>query len=165
MRADSQIVIDPLDLDDAIYFLSQAGDDADGYVVPRAIALRPAPEGILVVTECGEVEIAGMGKWRRRVCVYGYQLAVLAHKLSDSGQAQLLYTGSMLFLNATGISAWEEPLPTRLEPVGAGWQQMLPGIDPVTEADRLRHRIAQPLRPRVGQLPPSRSGLFRGGWR
>ena len=171
MRADCQLVIDPLDLDRAIYFLSETGaaagvrdaDIDDIYTIPSDIALRPASGGVLVATEAGDVELPGVGKWSRHVGVDGYRLAVLANRLKGAGKVRLLFAADLLFLGATGIDAWEEPPTIAVEHVGPGWQTLLPGMAAVTEADRLMHRAQQPLRPRVGQRPPPRDGLFGGG--
>ena len=159
MRAECTLVIDPTELYDAIYFLSNVSRDV-GEITPSCVALRPMSDGVLVVSECGEVEISGTGHWRQRIGVDGWELAVLAHKFLENGCLRLLFTGSRLLLNSTSIRAWYEPMPIRLEPVTQGWQQLLPGFEPVSEADRLQYRVNQPLRPRVGQHSLVGTALF-----
>ena len=159
MRAQCQLEIEPSSLYEAIHILTSAYSEI-GTVIPSTVFLRPRCNGVLVATDYGEVGLEGTGHWLQSIGVNGYPLAVLAYKLADAECLRLLFTGSKLIVNVTAIDAWHEPMPIRLEHVAQGWQQLLPGFEPVSETDRLQHRVNQPLRPRVGQYSLVGTALF-----
>ncbi len=52
-------------------------------------------------------------------------------------------------------------IPGKPYSVEADGQLLLAGVAPVTDADRARHAVDAPLRPRRRQKPPPPDGLFR----
>ena len=162
MRSDCEITINRGELLTAIN-VTAAHVHWDGKSCRRLIArLRPCPDGIAVETPWLSAELAGEGRWKRHVVVGARQLWALANRLEHHSSARLLYVSGMLYLNNTGMPALEPRPPVRLEPVGAAWQTLLPGVEPITLRDRLDHLAGQPLRARVGQRSLPRDGLFGG---
>jgi len=159
MKPNCEIIVSAHDLWDSLRLMCSTKDG--GRVASEAVVISPCLEGIAVKTSAGSAEIIGSGKWTASVGVDGNRITSLSEKLSTQDSVKLMFTGSMLFLNATGLDAVPIREAVKLETVDSGWQQLLPGFQPITDNDRLRQRSEQPLRSRVGQKVPPKGGLFQ----
>lgn len=156
MRAECEIVVAGKDLADATdHFLKWAAEQEWG--CHDCMVLEPCDGGLRVVTPLVAVEIPAEGRWTKTVEVSGGELGRLARLVVDV-PVTLGFAGDRLYVNRTSILALEvEP---RREPVLAEQQEMLPGMVPVGDAERLQHQTNKPLRPRVRQRGLGGTALF-----
>ncbi len=160
MRAECEVFVDSVDFEDVVLTLPDAVFYHALHPEFAMTRFSPIPGGVEISTPWLTAELMGTGRWTKVVEVGALRLSAIAERTEFMPKVRLLFVGSMIYLNATGTTAYEVRQAPKMEKVGPGWQAMLPGMTPVTERERLRHAASQPMRPKRAQRSMIGTSLF-----